>query len=112
MAKILGLDLGTNSIGWAIVDSETNKLIDCGARIFPIDKQQEKKWTLLRSCRDKFLEMAFSKSRYSIILTSLVILTVLTLILSVSNMQNWQFWLNISLTALFSTLTIVNQDKK
>jgi len=38
MAKILGLDLGTNSIGWAIVEKEKNKkeytLIDKGVRIF------------------------------------------------------------------------------
>ena len=35
MAKILGLDLGTNSIGWAIVDDIENKIIDSGVRIFP-----------------------------------------------------------------------------
>ncbi|WP_281228349.1 type II CRISPR RNA-guided endonuclease Cas9 [Flavobacterium aquiphilum] len=35
MAKILGLDLGTNSIGWAIVDDVDNKIIDSGVRIFP-----------------------------------------------------------------------------
>lgn len=35
MAKILGLDLGTNSIGWAAVDKEENRIIDTGVRIFP-----------------------------------------------------------------------------
>ena len=35
MAKILGLDLGTNSIGWAIVDDVDKKIIDSGVRIFP-----------------------------------------------------------------------------
>ena len=35
MAKILGLDLGTNSIGWAVVDKESNSIDDCGVRIFP-----------------------------------------------------------------------------
>jgi CRISPR-associated endonuclease Csn1 len=36
MSKILGLDLGTNSIGWAIVDKKGNdfSLIDKGVRIF------------------------------------------------------------------------------
>jgi len=38
MAKILGLDLGTNSIGWAIVEKDKNEkefsLIDKGVRIF------------------------------------------------------------------------------
>jgi CRISPR-associated endonuclease Csn1 len=37
MAKILGLDLGTNSIGWAVVEKENGEdfeLIDKGVRIF------------------------------------------------------------------------------
>lgn len=36
MAKILGLDLGTNSIGWAITEQNENqyKLIDRGVCIF------------------------------------------------------------------------------
>src|SRR6056297_633024 len=35
MTKILGLDLGTNSIGWAVVDKENDRIDDCGVRIFP-----------------------------------------------------------------------------
>jgi len=35
MAKILGLDLGTNSIGWAIIDDENSKILGIGSRIFP-----------------------------------------------------------------------------
>ena len=35
MAKILGLDLGTNSIGWAVVDDSEKKILDAGIRIFP-----------------------------------------------------------------------------
>jgi len=39
MAKILGLDLGTNSIGWAVVEkmgeNEKGKILSCGSRIFP-----------------------------------------------------------------------------
>lgn len=34
MKKILGLDLGTNSIGWALVDEGNKKIIDTGVRIF------------------------------------------------------------------------------
>lgn len=34
MVKILGLHLGTNSIGWAVVDKGNNKIIDAGVRIF------------------------------------------------------------------------------
>lgn len=36
MAKILGLDLGTNSIGWALIDDIQNKIIGIGSRIFPM----------------------------------------------------------------------------
>lgn len=35
MTKILGLDLGTNSIGWAVVDKENGEILDTGVRIFP-----------------------------------------------------------------------------
>lgn len=35
MGKILGLDLGTNSIGWAVVDDASNKILGMGSRIFP-----------------------------------------------------------------------------
>ncbi|WP_306353722.1 type II CRISPR RNA-guided endonuclease Cas9 [Flavobacterium sp. '19STA2R22 D10 B1'] len=44
MAKILGLDLGTNSIGWAIVDKDENEfsLIDKGVRIFSEGVKSEK----------------------------------------------------------------------
>jgi CRISPR-associated endonuclease Csn1 len=36
MKKILGLDLGTNSIGWALVDAEDNKILGLGSRIIPM----------------------------------------------------------------------------
>lgn len=44
MAKILGLDLGTNSIGWAIRDSEIegNQILDSGVIIFPKGVGEEK----------------------------------------------------------------------
>lgn len=35
MAKVLGLDLGTNSIGWALIDDVQNKILGVGSRIFP-----------------------------------------------------------------------------
>ncbi len=36
MAKILGLDLGTNSIGWALIDDKQNQILGVGSRIFPM----------------------------------------------------------------------------
>src|SRR3989339_781004 len=61
MAKILGLDLGTNSIGWAVVEDQNNKttLIDKGVRIFSegvkiekgIEKSKAAERTDFRSAR-------------------------------------------------------------
>ncbi len=44
MAKILGLDLGTNSIGWAIIEKNENdfSLLDKGVRIFSEGVKSEK----------------------------------------------------------------------
>jgi CRISPR-associated endonuclease Csn1 len=36
MKKILGLDLGTNSIGWALVDINEKKILGMGSRIIPM----------------------------------------------------------------------------
>ena len=36
MKKILGLDLGTNSIGWALVDTDEKKILGMGSRIIPM----------------------------------------------------------------------------
>lgn len=33
--KVLGLDLGTNSIGWALINDTTKEIVACGSRIFP-----------------------------------------------------------------------------
>lgn len=34
MGIVLGLDVGTNSLGWALVDTEEKKIIDMGVRVF------------------------------------------------------------------------------
>lgn len=34
MAMVLGLDMGSNSLGWALVDPDKGKIIDMGVRIF------------------------------------------------------------------------------
>lgn len=40
MKKILGLDLGTNSIGWALVDKDNQKILGMGSRIIPMGKDK------------------------------------------------------------------------
>ena len=45
MAKILGLDLGTNSIGWAIRDNNIdnkNQILDSGVLVFSQGVGEEK----------------------------------------------------------------------
>jgi CRISPR-associated endonuclease Csn1 len=39
---ILGLDLGTNSIGWALVDAENKKILGMGSRIIPMGAELSK----------------------------------------------------------------------
>ena len=43
MGKVLGLDLGSNSIGWAVVDTEQKSILGVGVRVFPegVDKPGE-----------------------------------------------------------------------
>lgn len=50
MKKILGLDLGTNSIGWALVneaenDSERSSIIQMGVRVNPLTVDEQKNFT-------------------------------------------------------------------
>ena len=35
MSRVLGLDLGSNSVGWALIDEAGGKLIAMGSRVFP-----------------------------------------------------------------------------
>ncbi|MDP2414943.1 type II CRISPR RNA-guided endonuclease Cas9 [Daejeonella sp.] len=48
MKKILGLDLGTNSIGWALIDIDHEKkllkIVGLGSRIIPMDGQEFSKF--------------------------------------------------------------------
>jgi len=44
MAKVLGLDIGSNSIGWCLVEDEVQEIVDTGVRIFQegVAKQDER----------------------------------------------------------------------
>ncbi|GHT31951.1 CRISPR-associated endonuclease Cas9 [Bacteroidia bacterium] len=42
MKKILGLDLGTNSIGWALIDQVEQKILGMGSRIIPMGQELSK----------------------------------------------------------------------
>ena len=93
MSRILGLDLGTNSIGWAIIDNETNSLLNSGIKIFKTSPKQ-------KVIKKKKNQKAF---------ISLNIISITSLILVVLNFENWQFWLNITLTSVITKITLSNQ---
>jgi CRISPR-associated endonuclease Csn1 len=44
MKRILGLDLGTNSIGWALIENDevqkSGKILGIGSRIIPMDQNE------------------------------------------------------------------------
>jgi CRISPR-associated endonuclease Csn1 len=49
MAIVLGLDLGVTSVGWALIDEQSQKVLDAGSRIFspgvnvsPVGKEESK----------------------------------------------------------------------
>jgi CRISPR/Cas system Type II protein with McrA/HNH and RuvC-like nuclease domain len=119
MAKILGLDLGTNSVGWAIIDDSSNQIIDCEAKIFPTSFNNERQLARQQRRTDnRFMQRALTFYRESklsrrtnpVILT-LVCFSVLTALLTVINLSNWQFWLNLSLTVFVATLSLIHQRK-
>jgi hypothetical protein len=114
MSRILGLDLGTNSIGWAIVDTDTKSIVDCGVRIFPKNPIETKRNDRITQFID-YLTTKSTHLKQSVLakpfLFGLTFISILTLILTITDTKNWQFWLNISLTALLTILTIFHQDK-
>lgn len=72
MPITLGLDLGPNSIGWALVDDVENRIIDTGVRVFPegvdnFDTMKEKSRNedrrIARSMRRQVLRRARRKAR-------------------------------------------------
>jgi CRISPR/Cas system Type II protein with McrA/HNH and RuvC-like nuclease domain len=120
MSKILGLDLGTNSIGWAIIDNSSNKIIDCGVRIFPNLLNNERHLARQqRRTENKIVQRTFLTKQIRVLLrrTHPIILTLcfssfLTALLTILNFSNWQFWFNSFLTILLVTLTLLHSDNK
>ncbi len=61
--KILGLDLGTNSIGWALVNKENQKILGMGSRIIPMgtDKQDYEKGVGITKNADRRIKRTIRK---------------------------------------------------
>ena len=100
MGKYLGLDLGTNSIGWAIIDNDTNQVINSGVNIYNTGFKNK-----------QFTPVKKTKKRQKSSIVLCIIATIL-LIVSIIDVINWQFWLNISLTTYIAVLTLYLQGNK
>lgn len=105
MSKSLGLDLETNSIGWAIIDN--NRVIDCGVRVFPIENKSKyekpKKLTLLKT-----KNLIYKNFRILILSTITLAMFILSLIFA----EFWQLFLNLGIGGLISILTLENKKNK
>lgn len=101
MGKTLGLDLGTNSIGWALL--ENNKVTSYGIQIF------DTKRTELKKTSNK-IENLKSTIRQNYQLISLTILTLFLFGMAVFTPNIWQFWINLGIGGIIAILT--TQRKK
>ena len=52
MKYSLGLDIGTTSIGWAIVNEDKKRIEDCGVRIFETPENPKNGESLAQPRRD------------------------------------------------------------
>ena len=127
MSKVLGLDIGSNSIGWALVDTSAGKIIDCGVRIFPeaLNRRQHDRRRFLRAAkrhnqrfatrflyllRNYFAHLFYKpaildkvKKLAPVLIHSLLaVLFIGSLLMAVLNAKDFQFWLNLAIAVLLA----------
>ena len=109
MKNILGLDLGTNSIGWAMIDCDSKTAIESGVKVsnqYSIDlivndlEQNIDRWRLT-SKENKTNKISWS-------LVFLIFISCSFALLTIINDSNWQLWMNFSFSALIVTLTLLH----
>lgn len=101
MGKTLGLDLGTNSIGWALL--ENDKVTDYGVQIFDTKPSELKKTT-------NKIENLKSVIRQNYQLICLTILTLFLFGMAMLTPNIWQFWINLGIGGIIAIIT--TQRKK
>lgn len=101
MGKILGLELETNSIGWALL--ENNKITNYGVQIL------DTKRTELKKTSNK-IENLKSTIHKNCQLISLTILTLFLFGMAVFTPNIWQYWINLGIGGIIAILT--TQRKK
>lgn len=133
MRQILGLDLGTNSIGWALIN-ENNSLESMGAIIFPNINNKPticKERNQLRSFRKLQQRQLIKQSSYGSISIKhklneffstilnvdikrllCLCLTLLMFLFAVILKTQWQFWLNLGIGGVFILLNVDTKKGK
>ena len=93
MSRILGLDLGSNSIGWAII--ENNSISSHGVYI---TKKEENKYSknIMRKTQKTLNDKLVISGTISVLL----------FVLASINLSNWQFWLNLGISALLVNISL------
>ena len=116
MNKIIGIDMGTNSVGWALIDKDNNaNIINSGALAFPhnsLDSRAQERQR--RRYTRRLTTTADNKStdKSIIINICLLIIVLITGILTLVNNPNWQYWLILSLSFLIALLTLTYSKNK
>ena len=129
MRKILGLDIGTNAIGRAIINSDYS-IDSVGTRVFPNEKPSQniergKKRSYRRlqnqkAIRDKLLNNELMNNRQALIeklskqgslkldvkYVLCVLLTITMFTCAYFMKSNWQFWLNLGIGGVFILLNM------
>jgi len=119
-----GLDIGSNSIGWALVDTSANKIVDCGVKIFshalPVHANQRRivarqlrrrnhrfAHRLLLHLRHYFSELFYQsafinkvKKLFPVFIHSLLALLLSLSLLMAAFTKEFQFWFNLAITVL------------
>jgi len=98
MSKIFGLDLGQNSIGWAIINA--GEISEMGTSVFPDKLKTNSKITLKQIIYIETVKILTWRQKLTLFLFS--ILTILTFV----NISNWQFWFGLNFSTILTFLAI------
>jgi hypothetical protein len=112
MNKTLGINLGTNSIGWEIFDNK-NRVADSGVKL--IDLRQAKRRNRTRkqiTPTTTTLPIDNSVQKTPVTMKIFYCLTATSFAMAIVDMNNWQFWINVVLTSLLTTLTLIHAGRK
>ncbi len=105
MNRILGIDLGTNSIGWALINKDRNEVIECGSRIISHrDNSQAPEAKTVK-------EISSEKRLLDFRVVFAMVITVALFLLSILNQAHWQYWLNLGIGGVFVLLSLVDGRK-